>query len=368
MPDGAPLFPACRTHLDELSDEMGIFQHAVGPRPDPRHGYCTDDVARALLVDLLHARELGWPAVESSVERGMRFLAQAFEPSTGRFRNFRRADGSWLDEPGSEDAHARALLALGESVAGLPDGRLLEAAGELFERALPAALQLGYVRPRAAVVLACDAADRGGLGAGALKACRSAADSISCTFGRAELDAGWPWPEPAVTYENGLPAQALVVAGRTLDRPEMIDLGLRLLDWLLEHETDAAGHLVPVGNRGWWPRGGAPARFDQQPIEATSLLLAAAAGYDASGNRRYLEAMEMAYAWYLGANDVGVAVAEPDRGAAFDGLTPAGVNENQGAESTLVWLMALEGTRRHRQSSGAPPAREPAAAATGAAR
>ena len=353
MPEPAPLHPVRREHLDAISDATGIFQHATGSRPDPRHGYCTDDVARALVVDLLHARELGWPAVEASAERGVRFLAEAFESSTGLFRNFRRADRSWVEAPASEDAHARALLALGESIAGLPGGPLLERAGELFERAFPAAVELAYIRPRAAVLLACEAADRGGLGV-TRGGYRELADALLGAFESPGLSEAWPWPEALVTYENGLPARALIVTGLALDRPEMVGVGLRVLDWLVEHQTAPGGHLAPVGNRGWWRRGGVPARYDQQPIEATSLLLAAAAGYYATGSRRYQEVMEMAYAWYLGANDGGVRVAVPERGASHDGLTPAGVNGNQGAESTLMWLIALEEIRRQRRSASRP--------------
>jgi len=365
MPDQAPIFPARRTHLDALSDETGIFQHAVGRRPDPRHGYCTDDVARALGVDLLHAQQLGWPAVAESVERGLRFLAEAFDPSTGRFRNFRRADGSWVAGPGSEDAHARALLALGEAVAGLPEGELLNWSLDLFRVALPAALDLAHSRPQAAVLLACDAADRGGLGGETRETRQSVANALWRTFGPAGPDAQWPWPEPAVTYENGLPARALVVAGEALGRTEMVERGLRLLDWLLAGQVRADGRLSPVGNRGWWPRVGAPAPFDQQPIEATSLLLAAAAAYEVTGERRYSEAAESAYAWYLGANDLGVAVADPVHGASFDGLTPSGVNTNQGAESTLMWLTAVEAIRLHRQRAGGQPTVAPVAASVG---
>jgi hypothetical protein len=127
----------------------------------------------------------------------------------------------------------------------------------------------------------------------------------------------------------------------------MLDAGLRALDWLIASQTAPAGHLSPVGN-GWWPRGGVRSRFDQQPIEAASLLLAARAAFEATGRARYRDAAEQAYGWFLGANDRGVPVAAPDRGACFDGLTPGGVNANQGAESTLAWLMALEHVRHSR--------------------
>ena len=352
MADPAPLHPVSREHLEALSDATGIMQHAVGARPDPAHGYCTDDVARALRVDLLHQRELGWAAVSASAHRHVSFLADAFLPSTGRFRNLRAADGSWLDREGSEDCQGRALHALGETIRLAPDAGLVTTASLLFERALSVAHELTALRARASALLGCAAAVRGGMGGDALATLGLLAAGLDAAF-RSCPDPDWPWPEPVLTYENGLPVQAVIVAGAQLGDGEMLDAGLRALDWLIASQTAPAGHLSPVGN-GWWPRDGVRSRFDQQPIEAASLLLAARAAFEATGRARYRHAAEQAYGWFLGANDRGVRVAAPDRGACFDGLTPGGVNANQGAESTLAWLIALEHMRLLRSTLSAP--------------
>ena len=325
------------------------MQHAIGALPDPAHGYCTDDVARALRVDLLHQRELGWAAVAASAGRHVSFLAEAFLPSAGRFRNFRAVDGSWLDNGGSEDCQGRALQALGETVLLAPDARMVATAGPLLEQALPAARELIALRARASSLLGCAAAVRGGMGGEAETTLRLLAARLEATF-RTCTDPSWPWPEPVLTYENGLPVQALVVAGAQLGDEKILDAGLRTLDWLVESQTAPAGHLSSVGN-GWWPRGGVRSRFDQQPIEATALLLAAQAAFAATGRSRYLRAVEQAYGWFLGANDGGIPVAAADRGACFDALTPNGVNANQEAESTLVWLIALESVRLSRAAT-----------------
>jgi hypothetical protein len=353
MPETA-IHPASRRHLDDLTDGIGIMQHAIGSRPDPVHGYCTDDVARALRVDLLHGRELGWAAIADSAWRNLRFLSDAFDPVSGRFRNFRSADGSWLEGPASEDSQGRAMMALGEAIPGSPDGALAAAAAALFARALPAAQKLTALRARASVLLGCDAALGGAPSASIVQAHRLLSARLGAAFGSPST-AAWPWPEPILTYENALPVQALITAGHRLgDRP-MIDTGLHLVDWLIGIQTGADDHFAPIGN-GWWSRGGAKTRFDQQPIEATALLLAAESAYRVSRDERYRAAMERAYAWFLGANDLGVAVAEPERGACFDGLTPQGVNANQGAESTLMWLIALEHMRAIRTADAiAPP-------------
>jgi hypothetical protein len=172
------------------------------------------------------------------------------------------------------------------------------------------------------------------------------------------VDAAWPWPESIVTYENALLPRALIVSGRALHSEAMVATGLVVLDWLIEHQLAPEGHLSPIGN-GWWPRGGRKSTFDQQPIEATALLLAAEVAFELTAKSRYQEAMELAYAWFLGANDLGVEVAEPDHGGSRDGLTGSGVNTNQGAESTLMWLIAAEHIRalRRARPTGSEPAR-----------
>jgi hypothetical protein len=352
------LHPISRRHLEAMTGELGIFQHAVGRRPDPAHGYCVDDVARALEVDLLHARQLGWSAVAESVRRGLRFLDAAFDVPSGRFINFRQVDGEWIGGPGSNDSLGRAMLALGETIAGASDARITEAAESLFARALPAAGKVTSPRAQASVVLACAAVGRATaltgsaderdlmLEAAASAAMRRLATGLHARF----LDfarPGWPWPESTLTYENALLPRALIVAGHRLRADAMLRIGLQVLDWLIEVQTAPNGHLSPIGN-GWWPRHGTKSQFDQQPIEATALLLAAEAAHAATGDPRYLAAMEQAYGWFLGANDLRRRIADPARGAGRDGLTATGVNANEGAESTLMWLMAAEHIRAAR--------------------
>jgi hypothetical protein len=343
-----PLHPVNRERLDALAGPTGILQHSIGSRPDPAHGSCTDDVARALRVDLLHQHELGWAAVSQSVAGNLSFVASAFEPSTRRFRNFRSVDGTWLDDGGSEDCQGRALHALGETILLARDPSVVATARDLVDQALPAIRNLGALRARSSALLGLAAAVAGGLGGEAPATMRALTARLASDFGASE-DPAWPWPEPILTYENGLPAQALIVAGHQLRDGAMLAAGFRTLDWLVASQTAPAGHLSPVGNR-WWPRDGARSRFDQQPIEAAAILLAAHAAFEASGRTRYDRVVEQAYGWFLGANDVGVPVAVPARGTCRDGLEPDGVNANQGAESTLVWLLALEHVRRVRAS------------------
>lgn len=356
MPELFPLFPVSRQHLDVLTTEIGIMQHAQGARPDPTHGYCTDDVARALMVDLLHQRELGWGAIATSAARNLTFLAEAFDGSTGRFRNLRRWDGAWLDLPASEDADARALQALGEVIASAPPGSLRDDAARLFERTLSTVSHVSSLRPRATVILACDAAVRAGMVHKVADVYQQVANDLWRSFAECETDTDWPWPESLVTYENELLPQALIVAGHRLDRPRMVEAGLRVLDWLIDAQTNEDGDLRSVGNAGWWRRGGRAARFDQQPISTTTMLLASECAFDETADPRYRDVMESAYGWFLGRNDAGAPVADPTSGAGADGIGPAGVSHNQGAESTLMWLIALEHVRGMRAGAIQPAA------------
>jgi hypothetical protein len=329
-----------------MSDGVGIMQHAIGSWPDPAHGYCVDDVARALQVDLLHGRTLGWEAVEQSAWRGLRFLDDAFDASSGRFRNFRSIDCSWIGGRGSDDSYGRAVLSLGDTIATAADRELVNAAAALIDQALPAARELTSPRAEASVVLGCAAAADSNTGGRAAAMLTLLATRLHDRF-RRHSTPDWPWPEVSVTYENAVLPRALIVAGRILDSEPMVDHGLRSLDWLIDAQTSPNGHLSPVGNE-WWPRDGEMSHFDQQPIEATALLLAAESAHTVTGGTRYAAAMERCFAWFLGANDLGLYVADPARGACCDGLTPQGVNVNEGAESTLMWLTAAEHIRAFR--------------------
>ena len=353
----SPLHPVSRLHLGALSGELGIMQHANRSKPDPAHGYCVDDVARALQVDLLHARVLGWSAVADSAWRNLRFLEAAFDGSTAMFRNFRAASGEWLAGKASEDSQGRAMLAIGETIAFTPDDGMRTAAMALWTLGLPAAGRLTALRAQASVSLGCAAILDTYPDEPARTLLAKFARGLDRRF-RANASSDWFWPEHELTYENALLARCVIVAGLRLGSKDMVGTGVQAVDWLLRVQTSASGHLSPIGNQ-WWTRGGVRSRFDQQPIEATALLLAAEAALEATGESRFGAAMELAYGWFLGNNDLGLSVAHPVRGAGSDGLTPGGLNTNEGAESTLMWLMAAEHIRAFRATPPAVVATEP---------
>ena len=345
-----PLPAVNRLHLEAMTSEVGIWQHAKGAEPDPRFGYCTDDVARAIVVDVLHSRQLGWEAVEVSARHSLLFLQEAFDYSAGRFLNFRGADRHWLDIQASEDCHARALGGLATVMVERPGTDVADKARQLFLRALPATATFDAIRPISAVLVACDMVEAAGLADEAQPAFEFLAARLVAKFG--DPGSEWPWPDQVLTYENALVPLGLITAGRRLGNDLLLAKGCSVLDWLVKVQTGDRRVFSPIGNRNWWPRGGERSRFDQQPIEAASMIAAAAAAFKATGRARYADAAEMAYGWFLGDNDGGIAIANPLNGGCFDGLTPTGPNQNQGAESTLLWLTALETMRELRNTIG----------------
>lgn len=356
MPE-APLFPPHRQHLEALSDQVGTMQHAIGTAPSPRHGYCTDDMARVLQVDLLHARALGWTAVARSAQRALAFVRDAVPPGATWFRNFRSAGpgATWLDERGSDDCQGRAILALGDATASAPDVGFRREAAAVLQRVMPTAMTLEALRGRSSALLGCAV---GGplLGGPVIVARDQLADMIGAAF--AAPGSGWWWPEAVLTYEGGLPVRALFAAAAVRRRTDWQDRAVEVLDHMLAGMTRADGGLDLVGNDGWWPRDGRPATSDQQPLDATALLLAAEAALAATGAPRFAETLERAYSWFLGGNMLHVPVADPVRGGCHDGLGPHGVNPNEGAESTVSWLIAVEHVRRARRRGAlAAPAR-----------
>jgi hypothetical protein len=322
-------------------------------------------VARALVVDIQHGRQLGWPAVQMTARRSLDYLHAAFDPLTGTFRNFRADDGTWLDIPASQDCQGRALLALATVAApeppGTPSPAEVARAADLFGHALPAATGLTAIRAVASIVIACGLMARPSALRSDAAPILSALDGLAGRLGRAfraarrhgssdarNTPSDWLWPEPAVTYEAFLLPRALIVAGYCLGRDDLLLQGRGVFDWLLDRLVDRAGQFHPIGNHGWWQRGDQPARFDQQPIEAGSLAAAADAAHLVTGDPTYAAAAEAAYGWFTGCNDLGVPVAIPASGGCQDGLEADRLNSNQGAESTLAWLATVEHIREIR--------------------
>jgi glycosyltransferase involved in cell wall biosynthesis len=338
----AELPPLRLDHLERMTDDVGILQHAVFTVPNRHEGYTTDDNARALAATVFLEALGGLPAAVAArlAPRYLAFLWHAFDPGTGRFRNVLGYDRRWHDAVGSEDCYGRALWALGLVLSRSADAGLRGAAGRLFEHALPAAT--ACTSPRAWAMVALGAAEYLRRFGGDRLA-RTIVEEMTARLLQAyrthRADA-WRWFEDVVTYGNATLPHALLAAGTVLGRPEVVATGLEALDWLLDIQQAPGGHFVPIGSQGFYRRDGERARFDQQPLEAQTAVAACLAAFRATGDARWQRHAQRIFEWFLGRNDLGLPVYDPATGGCRDGLHPDRVNQNQGAESTLAFLLA----------------------------
>ena len=332
-------------HLRRMTDDTGMLQHAVLSVPNYNEGYTTDDNARALIAAVL-LDELGTPEAEPLASRYMAFLWHAFNPAQGRFRNFMSYNRCWQEEVGSEDSHARALWALGTVLGRSYNQQLLGVAGMLFERAFPAALSFEHPRPWAFALRGFREYLRHFGGDRAARAvCQTLAVRLLALYRAGRAD-GWHWFEDRLTYDNAVLPHALLLGGEVLGRKDMSDAGLEALSWLASLQRAEDGHFTPIGCHGFYQRGSTPARFDQQPLEANAMVMAALDAQRITGDERWLAEARRAFDWFLGRNDLRLSLYDPTTGGCCDGLEVDRVNQNQGAESTLAFMLALLALRR----------------------
>lgn len=324
--------PVPLDHLVAMSDGIGLFEHAEFATPRAAHGYCTDDVARLLVIALRQpqpdaaARGLGRMAY--------RFLAES-QGATGRIRNRRDAGGRWRGRRGVEDCWGRSLWAFGSAARLAPETWMRQGGLSYFGHG--AARRSPHRRAMAFAALG--AADVLAIVPRHASARRLLADAI-VAIGPLPSDAAWPWPEERLRYANAALPEALIAAGDALGRPEVVDDGLRLLAWLLDRET-VDDHLSPTPATGRGPEDAAP-EFDQQPIEVAALADACARAAAMTGDPMWERGVDMAVRWFDGDNDSDTVMWDPATGGGYDGLEEAGANHNQGAESTLALVSTMQ--------------------------
>jgi len=329
-------------YLRFLTDDTGILQHARFTVPNRYHGYTTDDNARGLIA-VLTAQDilLEDEVLETMAGKYLSFLGYAFNDNSGRFHNFMTYHRTWMEEIGSEDSHGRALWGLGTAVALSKQEGQVAMATSLFERALSACEELGSFRAWAFALMGIIAYRKRFCGdSNARRIGRELSERMYRLY-RENGDRQWPWPEDCLTYANGKIPHALILTGKEMEREDILKAGLKMLDWLCKIQKDPAGHFVPVGNSGWYRKNGFRARFDQQPIEAEAMIGALCAAYEVTGDDRWIDEANRCFDWFMGKNDHQVPIYDYNTGGCRDGLTAEGVNQNEGAESTLAWLLSL---------------------------
>lgn len=335
--------PAWRLdHLGRMTDSTGVFQHAVFSLPCFAHGYCTDDNARALLFSV-QLEELNEHTGESAriQSAAAAFVHHAWNPGNARFRNFMSFERRWLEAAGSEDSHGRALWALGAVVGRTRQNSLRAWAAGLFEKALPTAETFTSPRAWAFTILGLHEYLR--KLDGDLLVDRVRIELAQRLFDLYDVQSAenWPWYEPILSYDNARLPHALLLTGRWAGRRDMLDRGLQTLRWLVREQTGQQGCFRPVGSNGFWPQTGEKAVFDQQPLDASATVGACIEAHAATGDRFWLGEAVRAFEWFLGYNDLNLPLYDAATGGTLDGLHANRANLNQGAESTLSFLIAL---------------------------
>lgn len=334
--------PASIGYLARITDDVGPIQHATYGFPDRAHGYSADDAARALVVAYAAAQR---PDVSSPERRALLALARTClsfvhhaQTPRGSFHNFLTYGRQFVDDGTGEDTTGRALWGLGATIAWAPDEPARRLAREVLDRA--AGLPLGHPRAQAYAALGLDLALERAPDDGALRdRLRALADGLVTHFEQS-VGPRWRWFCDRMTYANAIVPEALLRAGDRLDDDGYCDVGQEALEFVLSH-TVRDGQFDAIGNQGWLTRDGDRAEFDQQPIDAGYAAWFWSRAHRRTGSVRLREAARLAVEWFFGRNRLGLPLFDETTGACFDGLTPSGVNQNQGAESVVASLLAL---------------------------
>lgn len=329
-------------HLYRMSDSTGIFQHASFIVPNFKEGYCTDDNARALLLTLMLQKSITDSSrINELTSIYAAFLNHAFNREKLRFRNFMSFDRRWLDEIGSEDCHGHALWALGLCMRKASHVSIQMLAAELFEQALPIADS--FVSPRAWAFTLIGINEylkrlSGDRRANQIR--ESIANKLIQRYNDASEE-GWDWFEDIVSYANAKLSHSLIITGQSMNHPVMLEIGLKTLKWIVKLQTSEVGFFRPIGSNGFYSKGMDKALFDQQPIEAQATVSACIEAYYSTGDIFWATEANRAFEWFLGRNDLGMAIYDSSTGGCRDGLHVDRVSQNQGCESTLAFLLSL---------------------------
>lgn len=336
--------PVRLEHITRMTDATGIFQHAIYNVPNYHEGYCTDDNARAfILCNFLEESAMPPPKenVDLLATRYIAFLAAAYDETSGRFRNFMNHSRQWLETFGSEDSHGRALWSVGSGSSRSINEGHRKLSSHLFKRALPAVISFTSPRAWAFTLLGiheyehAHPLDQETQDMRAELVARLIARWHECA------DSEWSWFENSVTYDNARLSQALILSGHSVPDSQSLEIGLKSLRWLAEKQTTPAGHFRPIGSNGFHEKNGNRADFDQQPVEAQAMVSACLAAHRITRDAYWQREARRVFEWFLGRNDLGLPLHDPASGGCRDGLHHNRVNENQGAESTLAFQLAL---------------------------
>lgn len=326
-------------HLERLTDCTGLIQHSNGCVPDYNTGYCLDDNARALIVSLIAYKQTGEKKYLSQINTFLSFLMYMQEDD-GSFKNYlsydRKLKGS---EKGSDDAFGRAIWALGILIQLSPNESLFHVALDLFNRAIAHFSALKYVRGYANCILGLyhylkkfpDQKEY-------IEILTDLADKLVEKY-EIQKSNNWDWFETMVTYDNGLIPAALYLASKYSDNKIYFDVADATRK-TIEEKCLVKGELTLIGNKEWWIKNHKTYEFAQQPIDAMAMIIMYKCAYRCTSDKKYIENMKICFDWFFGKNDLNLPVYDQITCGCHDGLENLEVNRNQGAESTIAYLLS----------------------------
>jgi glycosyltransferase involved in cell wall biosynthesis len=332
-------------HLFRMSDNTGIFQHAIFNVPNYAHGYCVDDNARAFILTLLLPEMTSRVArqdMEQLASTYLAFLWDAFDKSSCRFRNFMSHSREWLEDKGSEDSHGRSLWAAGMALGRSKNDGHRSLCALLFQQGLPVVESFTSPRAWAFVLLAMQEYLRTFSGDRVVNRLRDVLTQRLLDHFRSNSSPDWQWFEVMATYDNAKLSHAMILSGYWTSRGDVLEVGLQSLRWLVEAQNAAdGGHFTPVGCNGFWQRGSEMARFDQQPIEAYAMISACLEAHGLTKDEYWRRAARRCFEWFLGRNDLGQSLYDSSTGGCRDSLHQDRLSQNLGAESSLAFYLSL---------------------------
>ena len=329
-------------HLKRLTDSTGIFQHATYIFPNRNEGYCTDDNARALMVAIINKYTLNDDSMDWCIHEYLTFVHHSFNSETGLFRNFMSYERTWLEESGSEDCNGRVIFVLGYIVKNTTSNSVLALAKSLIDQSIKNMGSFKSPRALAYIIMGCIFYLKRFSGAREIKKiCKTLSDRL-LEFYNVISSEDWHWFEDCLTYDNARLSQAMLTAGKFLNSKVYTAAGIESLSWLYDSLYDKEKNCLSlVGNDGWYFRGKAKAKYDQQPMEIPAMIDACYQAFLVTSDAEWINKLSIAFSWFLGNNDRQEPLCDFTTGGCFDGLNPAMINQNQGAESTISWLHSL---------------------------
>lgn len=336
--DRSILPPFRLDHVERLTDSAGIYQHATYGIPNYHEGYCLDDNARALLMALMAYRRTKSEQAMRLIPIYLSYIYYAQNPD-GTFKNFMSFDRKFLDDVGSEDSFGRAIWAIGYALAHSPKDAFYQVAHHIFFKALPQFEKTQSIRAIANIILGIyhylkeNPSDEG-----MMALTKKLATRLLTEYENYRTD-DWHWYESLLAYDNALLPLAMLRAAELLNDSAIRQVAFESMAFLERH-TMHKDYLSVIGNEGWYKQTDKPAQYAQQPIDVMASVLMYLQAYNSTGESRYLSLMYTSFMWFLGENDLRLSLYDFETHGCCDGLENFGINRNQGAESTLAYIIS----------------------------